>query len=72
MSGLLNPAISGPSVYPYQPDGLWEELSYGRGLLGAGVLTESWKGFVPPLYVHVLEADGSASGPHRFRRAESR
>ena len=26
-SGLLNPQIGGPSVYPYQPAGLWEELS---------------------------------------------
>lgn len=27
VSGLLNPKIGGPSVSPYQPDGLWEELS---------------------------------------------
>ncbi|MFN4144742.1 MAG: DUF1553 domain-containing protein [Runella sp.] len=26
-SGLLNPKIGGPSVYPYQPDGLWEALA---------------------------------------------
>lgn len=26
-SGLLNSTIGGPSVYPYQPDGLWDELS---------------------------------------------
>jgi hypothetical protein len=29
ISGLLNPAIGGPSVFPYQPDGLWEEIAYG-------------------------------------------
>jgi hypothetical protein len=29
VGGLLNPAIGGPSAYPYQPKGLWEELAYG-------------------------------------------
>ena len=29
VSGLLNPAIGGPSVYPYQPPGLWEEVAIG-------------------------------------------
>ncbi len=28
-SGLLNPALGGPSVYPYQAAGLWEELAAG-------------------------------------------
>ncbi|MHA3775680.1 PSD1 and planctomycete cytochrome C domain-containing protein [Verrucomicrobiota bacterium sgz303538] len=27
VSGLMNPKIGGPSVSPYQPAGLWEELS---------------------------------------------
>ena len=27
VSGLLTPKIGGPSVSPYQPEGLWEELS---------------------------------------------
>jgi hypothetical protein len=31
VSGLLNPGIGGPSVYPYQPEGLWEELAFGDG-----------------------------------------
>jgi hypothetical protein len=26
ISGLLNPAVGGSSVFPYQPAGLWEEL----------------------------------------------
>ncbi|WP_338875415.1 PSD1 and planctomycete cytochrome C domain-containing protein [Spirosoma sp. SC4-14] len=34
-SGLLNPAIGGPSVKPYQPAGLWEGATSGRGLLSA-------------------------------------
>ncbi|HEY6392158.1 MAG TPA: DUF1553 domain-containing protein [Bryobacteraceae bacterium] len=29
VSGLLNEKVGGPSVYPYQPSGLWEETSYG-------------------------------------------
>ena len=32
-SGLLNPSIGGPSVKPYQPKGLWEVASSGRGSL---------------------------------------
>ena len=29
-SGLLNNEIGGPSVFPYQPAGLWDELAFGR------------------------------------------
>ena len=32
VSGLLNQKIGGPSVYPYQPDGLWLELNNRPGL----------------------------------------
>ncbi|MGV3764166.1 PSD1 and planctomycete cytochrome C domain-containing protein [Parapedobacter sp.] len=32
-SGLLNTEIGGPSIKPYQPDGLWEVTSSGRGAL---------------------------------------
>jgi hypothetical protein len=32
-SGLLNNTIGGPSVKPYQPKGLWEIASSGRGVL---------------------------------------
>lgn len=32
-SGLLNREIGGPSVKPYQPDGIWESTTSGRGLL---------------------------------------
>ncbi|MES2595164.1 MAG: PSD1 and planctomycete cytochrome C domain-containing protein [Verrucomicrobiota bacterium] len=30
VSGLLNPALGGPPVRPYQPDGVWEENFMGR------------------------------------------
>ncbi|MBL8210403.1 MAG: PSD1 domain-containing protein [Bryobacterales bacterium] len=29
-AGLLNPALGGPPVRPYQPEGVWEELFMGR------------------------------------------
>ena len=32
-SGLLNHQIGGPSVKPYQPKGVWESTSSGRGVL---------------------------------------
>lgn len=32
-SGLLNTSIGGPSVKPYQPPGLWEMATSGRGIL---------------------------------------
>jgi hypothetical protein len=31
VSGLLVPEIGGPSVMPYQPEGLWDELAGGAG-----------------------------------------
>jgi hypothetical protein len=34
-SGLLNRTIGGPSVKPYQPPGLWELATSGRGQLAA-------------------------------------
>jgi hypothetical protein len=33
-SGLLNDEIGGPSVLPYQPAGIWEELAFGDGFSG--------------------------------------
>ena len=34
-SGLLNRTIGGPSVKPYQPAGLWEMATSGRGILAS-------------------------------------
>ncbi|CAL1516742.1 PSD1 and planctomycete cytochrome C domain-containing protein [Chitinophaga sp. MM2321] len=34
-SGLLNRTIGGPSVKPYQPPGLWEMATSGRGILAS-------------------------------------
>ncbi len=58
ISGLLVPHIGGPSVHPYQPAGLWQEASSGRGTYrytqGKGEelyrksLYTFWKRTVPP------------------------
>jgi hypothetical protein len=34
VSGLLNPAVGGPSVYPVQPANLWKELGFLRPEVG--------------------------------------
>ncbi len=31
VAGLLKERLGGPSVFPYQPPGLWEEVSFGDG-----------------------------------------
>src|SRR5207302_5337491 len=60
ISGLLNGKIGGPSVYPYQPKGLWEEMAFGEGYSGQSYTQSSgsdlyrrglytgWKRTVPP------------------------
>jgi hypothetical protein len=59
-SGLLNDKIGGPSVFPYQPKGLWEEMAIGEGFSGQSYTPSSgrdlyrrsmynvWKRTVPP------------------------
>lgn len=39
-SGLLHKEIGGPSVKPYQPKGLWEKATSGRGVLAKYELDE--------------------------------
>ena len=60
VSGLLVRDIGGPSVYPYQPPGLWEEMAVGAGFTsqkyspshGQDLYRRSmytyWKRTVPP------------------------
>jgi hypothetical protein len=31
VSGLLKERVGGPSVFPYQPKGLWEDIAFGDG-----------------------------------------
>ncbi len=67
-SGLLNGEIGGPSVQPYQPKGLWEEMAFGEGfsaqsyeqshgkdLYRRGMYT-FWKRTVPPASMATFDA----------------
>ena len=69
-SGLLSPLIGGPSGRPYQPDGLWREMSHygstpateqiyvqdhGEGLYRRGMYT-IWKRTVPPPILAAFDA----------------
>jgi mono/diheme cytochrome c family protein len=40
VSGLINDKVGGPSVFPYQPKGLWEEMAFG-GDFSAQTYTQS-------------------------------
>jgi hypothetical protein len=68
VSGLLNAEIGGPSVRPYQPSGLWEEMAFGEGfsaqsyqqshgkdLYRRGMYT-FWKRTVPPASLVTFDA----------------
>lgn len=63
VSGLLSPKIGGPSVRPYQPDGLWEQSGTashytqdkGEGLYRRSLYT-FWKRIVPPPNMLVFDA----------------
>ena len=67
-SGLLQKTIGGPSVYPYQPAGLWEELARGETFTaqeyhesaGADLYRRSmytfWKRTVPPPTLTTFDA----------------
>jgi hypothetical protein len=66
-SGLLTKTIGGPSVNPYQPPGLWEMASSGRGQLatykqvhGAGLYRRGMytliKRTVPPASLAIFDA----------------
>jgi len=68
ISGLLNEKIGGPSVYPYQPKGLWEEMAFGEGYSGQSYTPSSgsdlyrrgmytvWKRTVPPPSLNLFDA----------------
>ena len=65
-SGLLNKTIGGPSVFPYQPPGLWKEamthtffpeyqIDYENGLYRRSIYT-FWKRLMPPPNMLVFDA----------------
>lgn len=49
-SGILNPEIGGPSVKPYQPKGVWESTTSGRGTLARYVQDKGDKLYRRGLY----------------------
>jgi mono/diheme cytochrome c family protein len=71
VSGLLSPKIGGPSVSPYQPEGLWQELSsrgdskkwtaqfyeqsHGEDLYRRSIYT-FWKRTCPPPQLQAFDA----------------
>lgn len=66
-SGLLNTAVGGPPVKPYQPQGLWEELSgavyepsSGDALYRRSLYTY-WKRTVPPPSMAAFDASDRES-----------
>lgn len=64
VSGLLVEKLGGPSVKPYQPPGLWEEIAMGRPRYDQGKgddlyrrsLYTFWKRTVPPPSMMTLDA----------------
>ncbi len=68
VSGLLNTDIGGPSVFPYQPKGLWDEMAFGDGFsaqsytpsAGKDLYRRSmytfWKRTVPPPQLTTFDA----------------
>ena len=68
VAGLLDTRIGGPSVYPYQPKGLWEEMAFGGGFsaqsytpsTGEDLYRRSmytvWKRTVPPPSLTTFDA----------------
>jgi hypothetical protein len=68
VAGLLDTRIGGPSVYPYQPKGLWEEMSFGGGFSGQTYTPSTgedlyrrsmytvWKRTVPPPSLTTFDA----------------
>ncbi len=67
VSGLLNEKLGGPSVYPYQPSGMWAELAAKVGTRypqskGADLYRRSlytfWKRAVAPPTMLIFDASG--------------
>jgi hypothetical protein len=67
-AGLLNAEIGGPSVFPYQPKGIWEDIAYG-GTFSAQIYEPSvgkdlyrrgmytfWKRTAPPASLATFDA----------------
>ena len=70
-SGLLVPTIGGPSVKPYQPEGIWETVA----MIGSNTQfykQDTRRQALPAQPLHLLEAQRSARLHGDFRRAYAR
>jgi hypothetical protein len=81
-SGLLAPKIGGPSVKPYQPDGVWEAVAMnesntrfykrdtGEGLYRRSLYT-FWKRSAPPAALQIFNAPSRESCTVRRDRTDT-
>jgi hypothetical protein len=81
-SGLLTPKIGGPSVKPYQPDGVWETVAmnesntrfyqqdYGDKLYRRSMYT-FWKRSAPPASMDIFNAPTRESCTVRRERTDT-
>jgi hypothetical protein len=76
-SGLLVPKIGGPSVKPYQPDGLWQELGgnayvqdHGESLWRRSLYT-FWKRTSNPPLLSAFDASGRETCSVRYTRTNT-
>jgi mono/diheme cytochrome c family protein len=81
-SGLLAPQIGGPSVKPYQPDGIWETVAmlgsntrFYKQDSGTGLYRRSlyslWKRAAPPASMEILNAPTRESCTVRRERTDT-
>ncbi len=84
LGGLLVEKIGGPPVKPYQPPGLWEELSFGNGKttidkyvqdtgekLYRRTLYTFWKRTAPPPALAIFDAAGREACSVRLGRTNT-
>jgi len=81
-SGLLVPKVGGPSVKPYQPDGVWEAVAmpesntrFYKGDTGEGLYRRSlytfWKRAAPPASLELLNAPSRETCTVRRERTDT-
>lgn len=82
VSGLLRPAIGGPSVHPYQPPGVWEAVAMPESNTrfydpedGANLYRRSlytfWKRAAPPASMDILNAPSRETCTVRRERTDT-
>jgi hypothetical protein len=81
-SGMLAPQVGGPSVKPYQPDGVWEAVAmlgsntrFYKQDAGSGLYRRSlyslWKRAAPPASLEILNAPTRESCTIRRERTDT-